>query len=81
VDKISQEEEWDTALCSQIHDEMLTDTHPDELEHVAKTIQRVTCKDLPKAWPWWIIPPEVEADLCPVDGSWNTKQAYKLPEV
>ena len=81
VDRISQEEKWDTRLFAQIHDELLTDTHPDERETVVKTIQKVTCKDLPEAWPWIIVPMDVEADLCPVDGSWNMKESYKLPEV
>jgi DNA polymerase I len=81
VDRISQEKKWDTRLFGQIHDEMLTDTHPDELENAAKTIKTVTCKDLPKAWPWIIVPLDVEADLGPVDGSWNMKESYKLPEV
>ena len=81
VDQISQKENWDSRLFGQIHDEMLADTHPDELEHVAKTIKKVTCKDLPEAWPWIIVPLDVEADLGPVDGSWNMKESYKLPEV
>ena len=81
VDRIQQEENWDTRLFSQIHDEMLTDTHPDELKHVAKTVQKVTCEDLAKEWPWVIVPMEVGADLSPVDGSWNMKESYKLPEV
>ena len=81
VDRIQREENWDSRLFAQIHDEMLADTHPDELEHVARTIHRVTTVDLPNEWKWIIVPLEVEADLCPVDGSWNMKEAYKLPEV
>jgi len=81
VDEIARKEKWDSRLFAQIHDEMLLDTHPDELEYVAKTVHRVTCHDLQKEWPWIIVPLEVEADLCPVDGSWNMKSGYKLPEV
>jgi len=57
------------------------DVNPDELEEVAQIIRRVTCKDLPAAWKWICVPLDVEADLGPVDGSWNMKEAYKLPEV
>ena len=81
MDRIQQEENWDSRLFGQIHDEMLSDTHPDELEQVAGMIQRVTCVDLPNEWKWIIVPLEVEADLGPVDGSWNMKESYKLPEV
>jgi DNA polymerase-1 len=81
INKISIAEGWRSRLIGQVHDSMVLDVHPDELNHVASTIQRVTCKDLPKAWSWIIVPLEVEADLCPVDASWADKQPYKLPEV
>jgi DNA polymerase I-like protein with 3'-5' exonuclease and polymerase domains len=72
---------YKSRLIGQIHDAVILDVHPDELEEVAHIIKKVTCKDLPKAWPWIIVPLDVEADLCPVDGSWNMKETYKLPEV
>lgn len=79
LDRIMQEEQWRTRLIGQIHDAVILDVHPDELEYVAETIQRVTCRDLPEAWPWIIVPLEVEADICPVDGSWADKESYELP--
>jgi hypothetical protein len=72
---------YKSRLIGQIHDAVILDIHPDELEEVAHIIKRVTCKDLLKAWPWISVPLDVEADLCPVDGSWNMKESYKLPEV
>ena len=72
---------FDTNLIGQIHDAVVLDVNPDELEEVAQIIKRVTCKDLPAAWDWICVPLDVEADLGPVDGSWNMKEVYKLPEV
>jgi DNA polymerase I-like protein with 3'-5' exonuclease and polymerase domains len=72
---------YKSRLIGQIHDAVILDVHPDELEEVGYIIKKVTCRDLPKAWEWICTPLDVEADLCPVDGSWNMKEAYKLPEV
>jgi len=81
VDRIAQEEGWDSRLVNQIYDSMILDVHPDELEHVAWTINKVATVDLPNAWPWIQIPLEVEADACPVDHSWAMKESYELPKV
>ena len=82
IDQICYEEEnWDSKIMGQIHDEISIDTYPDELEHVAETVQRVSCTELPKEWKWISIPLEVDADLCEVGDSWAKKKPYKLPEV
>lgn len=77
VDKLIQEENWDTKLVGQIHDSMILDVNTDELDHVAKTIQRITSKDLLEHYSWIIVPMEVEMELCPIDASWMKKEVYK----
>ena len=76
LDRIMQAERWKSKLIGQIHDEILFDIHPDELQKVAKVVRRVTCEDLPKAWPWIIVPLDVKMDLCSVDGSWADKEDF-----
>jgi len=76
VDKISREQNWKSRLIGQIHDAMVLDVHPDELDMVASTVHRITCEDLPKHWTWINVPLEVEAEVCPVDCSWNEKGDY-----
>ena len=61
-----------------MHDSIVIDPAPDELSHVAKTVRRVPCEDLPKAWKWIITPLSVDMELCPVDGSWAEKEEFKL---
>lgn len=78
IDRISREENWDSRLINQVYDSMVVDAHPDELEHVAKTIHNVATIELPKAWPWIIVPLEIEADVCGVDEPWSEKKAFKL---
>ena len=78
IDKIMREEKWDTRLVGQIHDAIVLDINPSELDHVMKTVRRVACEELPRAWKWIIVPLEVEADLCEVDRPWNEKKPHKL---
>jgi len=74
LDRISQEENWKSRLIGQIHDSILVDVFPPELEHVVATIRRVTCQDLPKAWHWIITPLEIDVELSAIDASWAEKQ-------
>ena len=66
--------DWDTKLIGQIHDSIIFDTHPDELENLLKLVKRVTCVDLLKEWKWIIVPLDIEAEASPVDKSWYHKE-------
>lgn len=70
IDEIMRKEKWDTRLVGQIHDNMIADVHPSELDHVKEVIHKVTSEDLPKAWPWIIVPMIVKIKVAPVDASW-----------
>jgi len=76
LNQIMHEENWRTKIVGQIHDSILFDFHPDETQYVLQTAQRVMTKELPEAWPWIIVPLEVDADVAPVDSSWNTAEKY-----
>jgi DNA polymerase-1 len=69
---------WDTKLIGQIHDSILFDVHPDELEQVMTTVKRITCEDLVKEWKWIIVPLEIEAELCEIDQSWYHKKEVPI---
>ena len=78
LDKIIRKKGWNTRLVGQIHDSIILDVDPAELEDVVKTAYRVTCKDLPKAWDWIIVPLDIEIELAPVDCSWAEKEKYEF---
>lgn len=78
LDRIMREENWETRLIEETHDSILFDVYPPELDHVAAVVKRVTCKDLPKAFPWINVPLEVEAKLGGVDKSWASLNLYEL---
>jgi DNA polymerase-1 len=77
LDDVMVKDKWDTRLIGQIHDEVVFDVHPDELEMVMETAKQITTRDLPKAWPWIIVPLNVDAELCDVDASWAEKKAVE----
>ncbi len=70
-----------TRIIGQIHDAMVLDVHPSELDIVAKMIKKITTVRLLEHFKWICVPMDVEAELCPVDGSWNTKEVMELPQV
>ena len=73
IDKIFQQEKLKSHMVMEIHDALLIDTEPAEQEHVSEIIQYISCEELPKAWPWIIVPLEIEIETCPVDASWSEK--------
>lgn len=63
-----------TKVIGQIHDSIVLDIHPDEVNLVLATANRIMTQDIRKHWPWIIVPLEVEVELTPVDGSWYLKK-------
>jgi DNA polymerase I len=73
TDKWLRAEGYKSRLVGQIHDSMILDVLPDELEIVKETIKKITCEMLPDNWKWIIVPLEVDMKVYPVDGSWAEK--------
>ena len=73
VDKLIIKEKLDTKIIGQIHDAIILDVNPEELDYVIEKVKEITCKKLPEAWTWINVPLEVEVDIFPVDSSWATK--------
>ena len=81
LDRLAYEvEKWDSKPVGQVHDEVTLDVLPEELDYIARSVKRVTCKDLPDAWDWIILPLEVDAGLAGVDESWADIKNFDLPE-
>jgi intein/homing endonuclease len=73
TDMVMRKEKWDSRLIGQIHDCMILDALPSELNHVTKTIETITTKLLPEAWKWLIVPMMVKMEIAPVDKPWSDK--------
>ena len=73
-----RKEKWGTRLIGQIHDSILFDVAPDELNHVIKSVKRITEIELLKTWDWIIVPLHVDIELCEVDQSWLHKREIDI---
>lgn len=68
-----------TLLVCQIHDSLLADVPPDELDEYLRLAKEVMTKRLPERWRWVNVPLDVEAEVSPVDESWFNKKAVPVP--
>lgn len=59
----------DTRLVGQIHDSMVLDANPDEVDEVLGAIRDIVAR-LPEEWPWVIVPLEVEVERFGRDMPW-----------
>ena len=78
LDKRMREESWDTRLIGQIHDAIVMDVPPKELEYVIKTAQQVMCQEIRDYWEWITVPLTIEADVCDIDAPWSEKHGYEI---
>ncbi len=70
MDETMRKEGWKSRLVGQIHDSMVIDVFPPELEHIKAMLKDIVENRLPKMWPWIIVPLEIEVDEYEVDRPW-----------
>ena len=61
---------FDTLIIGQIHDSIILDIVPDELEELKPIIRKIMCEDIREHWDWIIVPMDIEADISDIDGNW-----------
>lgn len=67
-----------TRIIGQIHDSIVLDVFPLELEKVIKIMKQIMERMVRKHFEWICVPLQIDAGLCPVNGSWAEKQDYKI---
>lgn len=70
LDKIAQKEKWKSKLVGQIHDSILMDVDPSELNHIKDCLQIIVKETLPNAWKWIIVPLEIEVEEYGINKPW-----------
>lgn len=63
-----------TRIVGQIHDSLILDVRPAELDFILKTVFTTMLKSLPAYYKWIEVPLEVEAELAGVDCPWFEKK-------
>lgn len=76
--KALKREKMDSVIVGQIHDAIVFDVNPKELNKLIKIMNCIMCNDVRQYWPWIIVPLEIGAEICPVDGSWADKQELNI---
>jgi DNA polymerase I-like protein with 3'-5' exonuclease and polymerase domains len=77
-DVIYERQMWDTKLIGQIHDSLILDVNPGELEHVVKVIRQITEQGLANHWKWINVPMKVDMEIAPIDRPWSEKDKLKF---
>lgn len=67
-----------TLIVGQIHDSIVADVVPEELDDYLDICQKVMTVKLSRRWPWLIIPMKVEVEVAPVGASWAEKKKHKM---
>ncbi len=62
-----------TRLIGQIHDEMVFDVHPDNLEDLKALLKFIVTEWLPEQWKWIIVPMELEVNVFDKGAHWASK--------
>lgn len=80
VKKELKKRKMKSLIVGQIHDSILGDVPHEELNEYLVLINDVTTNKLVKKWKWINVPLEVEAEVCPVGGSWADKKEMEIPK-
>lgn len=78
LDEYIQANDLDSRIIGQIHDSIVMDVHPEELNLICKVIKQITCKELPENWKWINVPLDVEIDVGKIDAPWIEMDTLKL---
>ena len=70
--------EMKSSIIGQIHDSIIFNFAPDEVEIVLRKVKKVMCEDVRKHWKWICVPLDVEAELAPPGKSWNDKVKWEI---
>lgn len=76
--KIAIENNWVSRPIMQIHDSIIWDMEPSEINMVVETCYDVMINQLKKHHKFIITPIEIECDLCDVNQPWNKKETIQL---
>jgi DNA polymerase-1 len=74
-----KKEKMRSVIVGQIHDSIVADVHPEELDTYLATARRISTEDVRAAWPWIVVPLDIEVEAAPVGGSWFDKKKLDMP--
>ncbi len=79
--KMIEHKKWKSRFVGQVHDDIVGDIYPPELNELSYNAKLILTGDLPQHWTWINVPLKVEADLGGVDESWADLKPFELPKM
>jgi len=77
LDAIFTKMNLQTKIVGQIHDAIVFDIYPPELERVCKYIKYITTVKLAQTFQWINVPMEIEMEIGGVDEPWSKLEPFK----
>jgi hypothetical protein len=65
-------------VVGQVHDSIVADVPDEELGDFLALCKRVMVDQLREHWSWITVPLEIEAEVTPINGSWDQKEVVKI---
>lgn len=65
-----------SLLVGQIHDSILFEAPPDEIQDVLNEAYRIIRVDLPKHFKWLTVDMDIEAEIADIGGDWYSKKPW-----
>ena len=73
---IAKKEKWESLFVGQIHDSMILDAVPDEVEHIIKTMKYVCEEVVVNRFDWITMPFRLDLECTKIDG--NFSEFYEI---
>lgn len=67
-----------TKIINQIHDSIVADVFIPELDEYLAIVRRIAEDDVRTAWPWLILPLQIEVEISPIGMTWHDKREVKM---
>jgi DNA polymerase I-like protein with 3'-5' exonuclease and polymerase domains len=78
VNKLLRKYRMRSRIAGQIHDSLIGDVRTEELKDYLDLVKQVMTEDIKKAYPWLIVPLDIENEICPENGSWYDKTVVNI---
>ncbi len=75
---IKRDKDWASKFIMQIHDSVISDTKPSELNEIIKAANQIVGKELPEKFSWLSVPMVIEYEVTGINESWYMKRELKI---
>jgi DNA polymerase-1 len=78
LNKYIKDYNLNSMIIGQVHDSIIFDIDPKELNKLKLIIRKIMCEDIRNEFKWLIVPLDIEAEIAPIDCSWSEKKKCEI---